>query len=155
MGESEIEGKRVTVLGKRRPLCRGKFGVMVDGEIKAKGSFSDIFVFLRSNGFVEGLDVLGSVADEIEAPRRSFTGKKGVVSEFESSIIKLFGEEGVITNLRLLELLDIEKNKLDAAVLGLQTRGFIRMVGKKEKGGSVVQTYQLTRPGEIIAGSLI
>ena len=151
MGESNIDGKRLTVLGKRRPLCKGKYGVLVDGEIKRQGSFADIFVFLRSNGLGDGLNVLGDVANGLKAPRSSLVGKKGVVSEFEASVIKLLEGKKAITNVRLLEMMEVNKKKLDSALFGLQNRGFLVPTGKKEGGGSVVQTYQLTKTGEVVA----
>ena len=153
--DKEIDGKRLTILGKRRPFLRGKYGVLVDGDITKKGSFAEIFMFLKSGELKEGLDVLKEVAESINAPKRSIVGKKGVVGEFEASIIKPFSEGGVITDIHIVEILGEDKGKIDGALLGLQTRGFLRVVGRKESGSGMVQSYSLTKAGKILRGMLV
>ena len=155
MCDSEINGKRIAVFGKRRPFLRGKYGVLVDGEVRKKGSLAEVFMFLKGGEFKEGLDVLREVMNEVDTPKRSIVGKNRIVGEFEASIIKLFGESSVISNIRLIEVTKSGKEKIDGALLNLQNRGFIRIVGRKESGSGMVQSYSLTDAGEVLMRMLV
>jgi len=154
-GDSKINGKRVAVFGKRRPFLRGKYGVFVDGEKKKRGSLAEVFMYLKGGEFKEGLGILREVVNEVDTPKRSIVGKNGIVGKFEASIIKLFGESSVMSNIRLIEITESDKEKIDGVLMNLQTRGFLRIVGRKENGSGMVQSYSLTDAGEVLQKMLV